>query len=101
MRKLLEFSVNVREEVQISNSEGRLISDVRVRTRMFVDAYAKEGEIMMSGGELYTFEYQTIAATMIINNTPIIFSSFVGLVYSLYAGVAYDESLHGFRSCDI
>ncbi len=42
--------LNVREEVQISNSEGRLISDVRVRTRMFVDAYAKEGEIMMSGG---------------------------------------------------
>ena len=43
--------LNVREEVQISNSEGRLISDVRVRTRMMLDAYAKEGNIFMSGGD--------------------------------------------------
>ena len=42
--------LNVREEVQISNSEGRLISDVRVRTRIFLDAYAKEGTVLMSGG---------------------------------------------------
>ena len=41
--------LNVREEVQISNSEGRLVSDVRVRTRMMLDAYAKEGEVFMSG----------------------------------------------------
>ena len=43
--------LNVREEVQVSNSEGRLISDVRVRTRMMLDAYAKEGNIFMSGGD--------------------------------------------------
>ena len=43
--------LNVREEVQISNSEGRLISDVRVRTRIFLDAYAKEGNVFMSGGD--------------------------------------------------
>ena len=43
--------LNVREEVQISNSEGRLVSDVRVRTRMMLDAYAKENELFMHGGD--------------------------------------------------
>ena len=43
--------LNVREEVQIARSDGRLIGDVRVRTRMFCEAYAKEGVLMMSGGD--------------------------------------------------
>ena len=43
--------LNVREEVQIARSDGRLIGDVRVRTRMFCEAYAKEGALMMSGGD--------------------------------------------------
>ena len=43
--------LNVREEVQISNSEGRLVSDVRVRTRMMLDAYAKENDVFMQGGD--------------------------------------------------
>ena len=41
--------LNVREEVQISNSEGRLVSDTRVRTRMMLDAYALENDVFMSG----------------------------------------------------
>ena len=43
--------LNVREEVQISNSEGRLISDVRVRTRMMMSAYASENGVFMEGGD--------------------------------------------------
>ncbi|MCR5794166.1 MAG: TldD/PmbA family protein [Solobacterium sp.] len=42
--------LNVRQEVQISNSEGRLISDTRVRTRMMVDALAQEGDNRQGGG---------------------------------------------------
>ena len=41
--------LNVHQEVQISNSEGRLVSDTRVRTRMMVDAIAQEGEDKQSG----------------------------------------------------
>ncbi len=41
--------LNVRQEVQISNSEGRLISDTRVRTRMMVTAYGQEGNNFQSG----------------------------------------------------
>ena len=43
--------LNVRQEVQISNSEGRLVSDTRVRTRMFVTAYCQEGNNFQSGRE--------------------------------------------------
>ena len=43
--------LNVHQEVQVSTSEGRLIGDTRVRTRMFVEAYAREGEVFMSGGD--------------------------------------------------
>ncbi|MBR3035988.1 MAG: TldD/PmbA family protein [Lachnospiraceae bacterium] len=43
--------LNVHQEVQISNSEGRLISDTRVRTRMMLDAYAQENGVFMSGGD--------------------------------------------------
>ena len=43
--------LNVREEVQISNSEGRLISDTRVRTRMFLQAFAQEGSVFMNGAD--------------------------------------------------
>ena len=43
--------LNVREDVQISNSEGRLVSDVRVRTRMMLSAYASENGILMEGGD--------------------------------------------------
>lgn len=41
--------LNVRQEVQISNSDGRLISDTRVRTRVRASAYAREGERMEAG----------------------------------------------------
>ncbi|HCK89193.1 MAG TPA: peptidase C69 [Erysipelotrichaceae bacterium] len=43
--------LNVRQDVQISNSEGRLISDRRVRTRMMVDAFSQEGDNFQSGGD--------------------------------------------------
>ncbi|MBQ7601418.1 MAG: TldD/PmbA family protein [Lachnospiraceae bacterium] len=43
--------LNVREEVQISNSEGRLVSDIRVRTRMMMSAYASENGVFMEGGD--------------------------------------------------
>ena len=43
--------LNVRQLVQISNSEGRLIGDTRVRTRMMVEAFAREGDNLQSGGD--------------------------------------------------
>ncbi len=43
--------LDVRQDVQISNSEGRLISDRRVRTRMMVDAFSQEGDNFQSGGD--------------------------------------------------
>lgn len=42
---------NVRQHVQISNSDGKLVQDTRVRTRMSVDAFAMENGVMQSGGE--------------------------------------------------
>ena len=41
--------LNVSQKVQISNSDGRLISDTRVRTRMAMQAYAQEGDNFQSG----------------------------------------------------
>jgi TldD protein len=41
--------LNVRQEVQISNSDGRLISDTRVRTRIRANAYAQEEGRMQAG----------------------------------------------------
>ncbi len=43
--------LNVSEKVQISNSDGLLTQDVRVRTRMNVVAFAKEGDVFMSGAD--------------------------------------------------
>lgn len=43
--------LNVKQNVQISNSEGRLISDERVRTRMMVVAYGQEGDNLQSGAD--------------------------------------------------
>ena len=43
--------LNFKQMVQISNSNGKLISDTRVRTRMFVEAYAQENGNMTSGGD--------------------------------------------------
>ncbi len=43
--------LNVKQMVQISNSEGRLAEDTRVRTRMMVNAFAKEGNNLQSGGD--------------------------------------------------
>ena len=43
--------LNVRQDVQIANSDGRLISDKRVRTRMMVDAFAQEGDNLQTGGD--------------------------------------------------
>ena len=42
--------LNVRQCVQISNSEGRLVADTRVRTRIMLEAYASEGSNFQSGG---------------------------------------------------
>ena len=42
--------LNVRQRVQIANSEGRLAKDLRVRTRLMIDAYAAEGDNFQSGG---------------------------------------------------
>ena len=41
--------LNVNQKVQISNSDGRLIGDTRVRTRIYVDAYSQEGDNFQSG----------------------------------------------------
>ncbi len=43
--------LNVRQEVQISNSEGRLIGDTRVRTRIMANAFAQEGDNFQSGSD--------------------------------------------------
>ena len=43
--------LNVKEKVQISNSEGRLIGDTRVRTRIMVSAFSCEGDNMQSGSD--------------------------------------------------
>ncbi len=40
---------SIRQNVQISNSEGRLVRDTRIRTRLVCSAYAQEGENMQSG----------------------------------------------------
>lgn len=47
--KVQSLLLNVRQNVQISNSEGRLISDTRVRTRIRANAYAEENGKMQSG----------------------------------------------------
>lgn len=43
--------LNVRQLVQISNSDGRLIGDTRVRTRLMVEAFAQEGDNFQSGSD--------------------------------------------------
>ena len=42
---------NSRQNVQISNSDGRFVQDVRVKTRMAITAYAKEKENMQTGSD--------------------------------------------------
>ena len=49
--KVQAVLLNVNQEVQISISEGRLIGDTRVRTRMMVDAFAQEGDNFQSGAD--------------------------------------------------
>lgn len=49
--KARTIMLNVKQEVQIANSGGRLIGDTRVRTRMMAEAFAQEGENMQSGGD--------------------------------------------------
>jgi len=41
--------LNVNQKVQIANSNGRLIADTRVRTRLNVTAYSQEGANFQSG----------------------------------------------------
>ena len=42
---------NSRQNVQISNSDGRFVQDVRVKTRMAITAYAKEKENMQTASD--------------------------------------------------
>lgn len=42
---------SVHQNVQIANTEGRLVQDTRVRTRLAISAYAQEGENMQSGND--------------------------------------------------
>jgi len=49
--KVASKLLNVRQDVQIANSEGRLISDTRVRTRIMVDAFAQEADNLQTGGD--------------------------------------------------
>lgn len=49
--KVQTSMLNVNEKVQISNSDGLLTQDVRVRTRMNVVAFAKDGDAFMSGAD--------------------------------------------------
>lgn len=43
------FLLNVKQHVQISNSDGLLVEDTRVRTRMNVEAFSREGDNLQSG----------------------------------------------------
>ena len=49
--KVMAGILNVKQEVQISTSEGRLIGDTRVRTRLMCEAFAKEGDNLQSGAD--------------------------------------------------
>ena len=49
--KVRSVLLNVRQDVQVSNSEGRLVKDRRVRTRMMNEAFASENGMMQSGGD--------------------------------------------------
>lgn len=49
--KVQSSLLNVWQEVQIATSEGRLISDTRVRTRIMTEAFAQEGDNFQSGGD--------------------------------------------------
>ncbi len=40
---------NVKQKVRIANSDGLLKDDLRVRTRMFIEAFAQEGDNMQDG----------------------------------------------------
>ena len=42
--------LNVKQNVRIANSEGRLAKDTRVRTRLMLEAFAAEGDNFQSGG---------------------------------------------------
>ncbi|MBQ8995646.1 MAG: TldD/PmbA family protein [Oscillospiraceae bacterium] len=43
--------LNVKQKVQIANSNGRLIGDTRVRTRLTVEAFSQEGDNFQSGSD--------------------------------------------------
>ncbi len=43
--------LNVNQKVQIANSDGKLISDTRVRTRISVSAFSQEGTNFQSGSD--------------------------------------------------
>lgn len=43
--------LNVLQDVQISNSDGKLIKDRRVRTRLMCQAFAQEGDDLQSGAD--------------------------------------------------
>ena len=43
--------LNVLQDVQISNSTGKLIKDRRVRTRLMCEAFAQEGDNFQSGAD--------------------------------------------------
>ena len=47
--KVTSRLLNVRQNVQIANSDGKLIDDTRVRTRMTVTSYCQEGDNFQSG----------------------------------------------------
>lgn len=52
--RIVKFScnmLNVKQNVQISNSEGRLIGDTRVRTRIMGTAFAEENGNMQKGSD--------------------------------------------------
>ena len=49
IEKVQSSLLAVHQDVQISNSQGKLVKDTRVRTRLACSAYAKEGDNMQSG----------------------------------------------------
>lgn len=42
---------SVHQNVQISNSDGKIVHDTRIRTRMAVESYAQDGDNLQSGYE--------------------------------------------------
>lgn len=51
INKVTVNMTNVHQDVQISNSDGRIVHDTRIRTRMAVQSFGQDGDNLQSGYE--------------------------------------------------